>query len=153
MTRREILSSICQLNVHDHLDFAAPFLLRGKRILQLLCKEDIGWDEPIPEPMRTQWEKWRGELHLLEHMQITGCFKPEKIGDIKMVELHHFSDASTEGYGQCSFIRFVYFDDLVHCSLVIGKALVAPLKRSINVLQRADTLQLLEGLHSSLQMC
>ena len=57
-----------------------------------------------------------------------------------MVELHHFLDASTEGYGHCSYICFVNIDDLVHCSLVIGKALVAPLKRSINVLPRADTL-------------
>ena len=48
--------------------------------------------------------------------------------DIKKVELHHFSDASTEGYGQCTYLRLTDINDRVHCSLVIGKARVAPLK-------------------------
>ncbi len=45
------------------------------------------------------------------------------------MELHHFSDASLEGYGQCSYIRLVNEDDKVHCSFVVGKARVTPLKQ------------------------
>lgn len=48
--------------------------------------------------------------------------------DIKKVELHHFSDASTEGYGQCTYLHLTDINDRVHCSLVTGKARVAPLK-------------------------
>ena len=46
MTRRGILSSVS--SIYDPLGFAAPFLLRGKRILQLICKEAIDCDNPNP---------------------------------------------------------------------------------------------------------
>lgn len=36
-------------------------------------------------------------------------------------------DASSDGYGQCSYIRIVA-DEQVHCALVMGKARVAPTK-------------------------
>ena len=44
------------------------------------------------------------------------------------VELHHFSDASFKGYGQCSYLRLINQDHKIHCSFVIGKARVTPLK-------------------------
>ena len=43
-------------------------------------------------------------------------------------ELHHFSDASQSGYGQCSYLRLMDNTKRVHCSFVMGKARVAPLK-------------------------
>ena len=43
---------------------------RGKRILQLLCKESIGWDDAIPDDLQMQWEKWRCELPLLEMLEM-----------------------------------------------------------------------------------
>lgn len=126
MTRRGILSSVS--SIYDPLGFAAPFLLRAKRILQLLCKEAIDWDDPVPEPMQAQWQRWVRELPLLEKMRIPRCYKPSEMRDSKKGELHHFSDASTEGYGQCTYLRLKDVNDLVHCSLVLGKARVAPLK-------------------------
>ena len=32
--------------------------------------------------------------------KIPRCFKPKDFGEVKTVELHHFSDASQSGYGQ-----------------------------------------------------
>ena len=43
-------------------------------------------------------------------------------------ELHHFSDASNKGYGQCSYLRLTYDQYKIHCSFVIGKSRVTPLK-------------------------
>ena len=54
LTRRGILSTVS--SIYDPLGFAAPFLFRGKRILQLLCKENLDWDDAIPDELRTQWE-------------------------------------------------------------------------------------------------
>ena len=45
-----------------------------------------------------------------------------------MVELHNFSDASESGYGQCSYLRLVDHVGRIHCSLVLAKSRVAPLK-------------------------
>ena len=126
LTRRGILSTVS--SIYDPLGFAAPFLLRGKKILQFLCKDNLGWDDPIPNVLRSQWERWRGELRLLESLEVPRCFKPEGMQELKKVELHHFSDTSTEGYGQCTYLRLVDNNNLVNCSLVIGKARVTPLK-------------------------
>ncbi|XP_014673995.1 PREDICTED: uncharacterized protein LOC106814210 [Priapulus caudatus] len=53
---------------------------------------------------------------------------PEKFGDIFSCELHHLSDASVSGYGQCSYLRVKNQNQDVHCALVMGKARVCPLK-------------------------
>ena len=36
-------------SIFGPLGFVAPHTLRGKRILQLLCKDETGWDEIAPE--------------------------------------------------------------------------------------------------------
>ena len=46
----------------------------------------------------------------------------------KSYELHNFADASTSGYGQCSYLRVKDEDGNVNVSLVMGKSRVAPLK-------------------------
>ena len=56
------------------------------------------------------------------------CFKPTDIGELKSIQLHHFSDASTAGYGQCSYIRLLNVQEQVHCELVMAKSRVSPLK-------------------------
>lgn len=126
LTRCGILSTVS--SVYDPLGFAAPFLLQGKRILQLLCKENLGWDDTIPDELRMQWETWRNELPLLEMIEAPRCFKLKRMKNLKKIELHHFSDACTKGYGQCSYLRFVDKSDKVSSSLVMGKACVTPLK-------------------------
>ena len=35
-------------SIFDPLGFVVPHTLKGKRILQLLCKDEIGWDEIAP---------------------------------------------------------------------------------------------------------
>ena len=45
-----------------------------------------------------------------------------------LAELHHFSDACQYGYDQCSYLRLVDEMQQVHCSLVMGKSRVAPMK-------------------------
>ena len=126
LTRRGILSTVS--SVYDPLGLAAPFLLKGKRVLQMLCKENITWDDPIPEQYQMQWERWRSELPHLEQLEVPRCFQSHDQKRLKKTELHHFSDASIDGYGQCSYLRLVDEDDQINCTLVMGKARVAPLK-------------------------
>lgn len=125
-TRRGILSTVS--SVYDPLGFVAPLLLEGKKILQELCRERADWDDPVPEGIKMRWEKWRSELPSLEELTIPRCYKPSNFGPIASVELHHFSDASTQGYGQCSYLRLTNGKGCIHCSFVMGKARVAPLK-------------------------
>ena len=69
----------------------------------------VDWDDPIPDPLRAQWEEWRSELPLLEKIEVPRCFKPDDFQDVNSVGLHYFSDASTEAYGQCTYIRCMYW--------------------------------------------
>ena len=126
-TRRGILSTVS--SIFDPLGFVAPLLLGGKTILQQLCREDLGWDDHIPSDIRAKWERWRNELMQIQCISITRCYKPEGFGHITRTELHHFSDASTRGYGQCSYLRMMDEDGQIHCTFVMGKSRVTPLKQ------------------------
>ena len=55
-------------------------------------------------------------------MHVRRCMKPDNFGN-KLVDisLHHFSDGSELGYGQCSSFRMVIETGKVHCSLLLGK--------------------------------
>jgi hypothetical protein len=125
-TRRGILSTIS--SIYDPLGFAAPFLLTGRQILQDLCRDKAEWDDPVPEKVRERWEKFRSDLLTLDKLKIPRCLTPTGFENVTSVEIHHFSDASTTGYGQCSYIRLVNADQKVHCAFIMGKSRVAPLK-------------------------
>ena len=48
--------------------------------------------------------------------------------DIIEYQLHHFSDASEKGYGQCSYLHMTDRNGQVYTSLVMSKARVSPIK-------------------------
>ena len=77
---------------------------------------------------KTEWQIWRSKLPVLEDIEVRRCIKP--VGFEKTVEssIHHFSDASEDGYGQASYLRLVNDQAEVHCILLMGKARVSPLK-------------------------
>ena len=55
-TKRAVLSTVSSL--YDLLGFLGPFLLPVKVILQELWRIAVQWDDPIPEPLLTRWNKW-----------------------------------------------------------------------------------------------
>ena len=126
LTRRGILSTVS--SVYDPLGFISPVILVGKQILQQTCGNDIGWDDPIPDELHMRWELWKKNLQELAKVQIRRCITPNDFGRVEVCEFHHFSDASSVGYGQCSYLRLVDDTGQVHCSLIMGKSRVAPRK-------------------------
>ena len=56
------------------------------------------------------------------------CYKPDSFLNLMKAEGHHFSDASEEGYGQCSYLRLIGKFETIHCSLLIGKSRVSSMK-------------------------
>lgn len=125
-TRRGILSTIC--SVYDPLGIAAPFLLVGKKILQDLCRMKRGWDEEIDEEFRERWENWRSQLSTLERFCMDHCIKPVDFGTVVSRQLHSFSDACSSGYGQVTYLRIENDKGDLHCSFLMGKARLAPVK-------------------------
>ena len=126
LTRRGILSSVS--SIYDPLGFASPVMLPAKRLLQRLIKDKKGWDEVISSEDRACWEKWRSDLPSLEQVKIPRCFKDKEFGEISKATLHHFSDASTIGYGQCSYLQLVNKKNEISLNFVMGKSRVCPIK-------------------------
>lgn len=88
LTRRGVLSTVS--SIFDPFGFLAPFVLKGKIILQQLCREEADWDDPLPADIESQWECWRNELIELQTLDIQRCVKPADFGVVKSKELHHF---------------------------------------------------------------
>ena len=116
LTRRGLLSTLS--SVYDPLGLAAPFLLKGRQIIQQLCRNRLNWDEPIDERSSYEWQKWKNNLSMVEDIKIHHCYKPRGFERIINYSLHHFSDASECGYGQATYLRMVNDLDEVHCSLL-----------------------------------
>ena len=125
-TRRGILSVVS--SIYDPLGFVSPFVLQAKIILQDLCRSNIGWDEPIPKDALHRWQNWLATLPELERIFVNRCLKPADFGEIASSELHTFSDASQKAYGAVTYIRLENQRGDVHCSFLIGKSRLAPLK-------------------------
>lgn len=93
-----------------------------------MCRHGSGWDDPLLDELQPRWESWKSDLINLQKVNIARSYVPANFGRVVKTELHHFSDASTSGYGQCSYLRFRNENGNFHCSLVIGKSRVAPTK-------------------------
>ena len=127
LTRRGILSVVS--SIFDPLGLVAPFSLPAKLILQELVRDKkLGWDDEIPENLRVKWLSWRSELPLLEKLKIERCVKPPAFGEVVCREVHVFSDASSYGYGAAAYLRLMDDAGRIHCSLLFGKARLAPIK-------------------------
>ncbi|XP_071951906.1 uncharacterized protein [Antedon mediterranea] len=126
VSRRGILSSVS--SVYDPLGFAAPFVLPAKNLLQDLCRLNLGWDEEIPTSIRDRWSVWKSDLAKLEKLSVYRCYKPTNFGMVKHSQIHHFADASEGGYGSVAYLRSVNQSGDIHCSFLMGKARVTPLK-------------------------
>ena len=100
-TRCGMLSMISQ--IYDPLGLAAPFLLKGKIILQDLHQNNYSWDDIVPSNFIKDWESWKVQLHLLENV-VMKMFQITRLCQISCCSLHHFSDASQDGYGQVSYL-------------------------------------------------
>ena len=112
-------------SIFDPLEFIAAVMLSSKLLLQELCRKGFSWDDPISESHRARWKCWVDSLPQIEKLKIKRCFKPKGFERLVCVQLHHFSNASQLAYGACSYFNENGF---VHCSFLIGKSRLAPLK-------------------------
>ena len=125
-TRRGILSSLSSL--YDPLGFLSPCTLVAKNLLKKLCTDKYDWDDPVPDEILSEWIRWKTEATQLSELRIPRCYFSTNHGPVKKYELHHFSDASYDGCGQCSYLRAAYEDGHITSSLVMSKTKVTPLK-------------------------
>ena len=126
-TRRGILSVVS--SVYDPLGMAAPFVLPAKLLLQDLCRKGLGWDDEIPCLHLSRWQAWLADLPKLSQLSMKRCVQGVDLGEVVTNEIHHFCDASQCAYGAVSYLRQVDSERQAHCSFLVGKSRLAPLKQ------------------------
>jgi hypothetical protein len=127
-TRRGLLSIVS--SVYDPLGFTAPVTLSAKILMQELCRSKLSWDEPIEAEHLVRWNAWLKKLPKIEQLHIPRCMRPSNSEEIASTQLHTFADASQRGYGAVTYLRFEHSMGNIHCSFVIAKSRVAPLKET-----------------------
>lgn len=125
ITKRNLLATIAK--IYDPMGLISPFILKGKKILQRATVSDLSWDQLLSQEDTEEWKIWLRDLENITKFQVKRCIKPTEA--IASIELHHFGDASTQGYGACSYVRYITDNGEVTCNLLLSKSRVAPLKK------------------------
>ena len=125
LTRRKMLSIVS--SIFDPLGLLGPFVLSGKLLFQEATARKLSWDEGISKDLEENWDIWMQSLGSVSQLRFPRCIKPS-VHDDAVIELHHFSDASSKGYGCCSYVRCVNKLGMINVVLIMSKSKVAPLK-------------------------
>ena len=125
LTRRALLGYIAA--IFDPLGFIAPVVLRGKLILQNLCRDKVGWDVELNTDILLDYDQWIEALELVKSVRVQRCLIPNVAADTSY-ELHMFSDASEFGYGAVAYLLQIRDNSTLNCCFLMGKSRVAPLK-------------------------
>ena len=118
-TKREVLATLAK--VYDPLGLASPTTLQGKQIYRDVCDVKASWDAPIPDSVKSRWEKWKESLPAEVNTQRPLAPYHEQVDSF---ELHAFGDASTIGVGAAVY-SVVRQKSGVTQSLVTAKARLA----------------------------
>ena len=126
LCRRVILSDVS--SVYDPDGRGCAFVLPGKKVLQELTGQKEDWDSVVSAKHAERWRAWQSDMVLLAEITTPRCYIPEDFGEPVSQTLHCFSDASTIGYGQATYLRSINAAGECHISLVTAKSRVAPLR-------------------------
>eukprot|EP00794_Sanderia_malayensis_P011463 gene11463-biopygen9142 len=92
VTKRGILSNLAM--IFDPTGIASPLCVKAKIIFQELCKQNLGWDDPVPEEQQRRWKAWVSELNEVKSITIARFMFYEGEGEMLDCQSHGFGDAS-----------------------------------------------------------
>ena len=125
LTKRILLRNIAK--IYDPIGLAAAFTIRAKIGMQELWRMGFDWDDELPLQVKAKWVQLLGEMQELGSVTFARCLLTP--GAVEPPLLCVFSDASTEAFGCCAYIRKKNPDSTYEVKLVAAKSRVAPLKQ------------------------
>ncbi|XP_037502495.1 uncharacterized protein LOC119376894 [Rhipicephalus sanguineus] len=100
------------------------------RLLNIrLWELGAGWDDPLPEEMRAEWDCWCEELQCIKGVSIPRVISRDFRHEETEKVLHIFCDASPKAYGAVAYVACKSPLGIITISLIMAKSRVAPLKR------------------------
>ncbi|XP_067939577.1 uncharacterized protein [Watersipora subatra] len=125
LTKRLVLEQVMRL--YDPLGILSPFIVTGKMYLRDTWDLGIGWDEPLPDQLRSKWRAFFTHMCELNTLEYGRCLTPE--GAQGSPTLVIFSDASDKAYGFVAYIRWRLRDESYFCRFVLAKSRIAPIRK------------------------
>lgn len=125
-TKRSLLK--ISAKIFDPLGLLSPFTIQWKVLFQLLCNENIEWDNALSDEHLNKWNLLISELQTLNNVCVPRCYF-EMNNLLQSTQLHCFSDASERAYAAAIYLRSQYTNGLVDVNLIAAKTRVAPLKK------------------------
>jgi hypothetical protein len=121
-SKRQLLRRIA--GVFDPCGFVAPFMVRGKALLQQAWQQGIEWDEKLDPQLLCRAEEWSREVPILGEISVPRCIQPS--GCQEDTELHVFVDASASAFGAVTYARTIGEGE-VTVRFVASKSKITPL--------------------------
>lgn len=87
-------------------------------VLKKVSKVDR--NDPLPDDLHAEWEKWRTSLSSLESLRIPRMFVD--IQNIPRSELHPFCDASKDAIGAVTYVKLYNVHGQSSYGFVLGKS-------------------------------
>ena len=137
-TRRTLSSKLASL--FDPLGLAAPYLLKGKLILQEVAISGFGWDDELPHDIVRKWEAWVDSLTGLSNVSLPRCFygvEPRASNENIVYQLHGFCDASNCAMSAVIYLRRVV-EGKAQVSFLLGKTRLVLVNQSNWVIARKE---------------
>lgn len=125
LTKRNILSVSSSL--YDPLGLISPITAWMKTIFQLLCKDNLDWDDEVPSNIKDNWLRFVGVVQSMEKIVVERFAYVSVSERIENVELHGFCDSSSEVYSAVVYLRVRTCNNVKVC-LLTSKTKVAPIK-------------------------
>ena len=125
LMKRDCLACVAQL--WDPIGLVTPATIELRIDLQELWSAGYSWHEILPEQIQTKWRKNVQTLNQLLTHEFNRKLKPDTA--VGLPEIHGFCDGGEKAYGSAIFLRWELADGSYHCTPLMLKAFVAPLKR------------------------
>lgn len=122
-TKREFLKFI--MSIFDPLGLVYPCVIQSRVLMQSVWQSGISWDDKIKDAEAVTWFEWLDKLR----RALASVSIPRWYGlELTLVDLHVFGDASEKAYAAVAYL--VGTDGFGNriCTMVTGKARVAPVK-------------------------
>ena len=125
ITKRTLLNELSK--TFDPLGIVGPMMMKARLLLQELCRNEVGWDDPLTDEQKENWRKWLTELAEVRRVTIPRVVAVIVDKDQPII-LHGFGDASKDGY--CAVIYLVVDNEgEKSCNILTAKTRLAPLKK------------------------
>ena len=121
VTKRLVLGMIARF--YDPLGLIGPIVAKAKIFLQRLWKENLNWDESLPQSLHSTWLEFCKDFTYINKFSF-----PRYLLTVDAdIEIHAFCDASLVAYGTCIYISSK-FNKYTASNLLCSKSRVSPLK-------------------------